>query len=272
MKYAVPEETEGIGILFSGDEMNRPPSPDPTAAVEAEVLAAFSSALFEITGGKEGLQALLMKSCLRAIPLMLPNPVKHEKAMFGVYVERFLRETTNWPRGEIVRERKGKKHRVSIDFQLPFNAGDPRAFAFDLRCASGGSWTIPPGAVGEICLLVNLSQVGTRRYLSCGAFVADPDSLLSGTAVGGRAGIKKDARKRIKWLIGGKTGALLPKIYEGRELIDLGTELIEMQVDGKMTRDDAITAGGNAVSTALKPPPPPPKPPPEEPPPIDWGA
>ena len=147
MKYAVPEETEGIGILFNGDEMNlRPPPPDPAAAVEAEVLAAFSSALLEATGGTSGLQALLMKSCLRAIPLMLPNPVRHEKAMFGVYVERFIRETTNWPRGEIVRDRDGKRHRVSIDFQLPFEDGDPRAFAFDLRCASGGSWTIPPAS------------------------------------------------------------------------------------------------------------------------------
>jgi hypothetical protein len=184
MKYATPEEVDGIGILFDSNDLGLGPSPDPVNEDEAKTLASFVSALLEAAGGSKGLRKMLTKACLRALPVMLKSPVKHEKAMFGVYVERFLRELTGWERGKVVRDRGGKKKKVSMNFQLP----DPHKFVFDLRCTMGRDWAIPSDSVGEVCLLVRLTPAGKKRFLSVGAFVALSDNLRQGGAVGGRSG------------------------------------------------------------------------------------
>lgn len=236
MKYATPEEVDGIGIFFDSSDLGIDTSPDPAQQDEAKTLSSFVSALLKATGGVKELRKIMSKACLRALPVMLKSPVRHEKAMFGVYVERFLRELTGWNRGKAVRERDGKKKKITMNFSLP------SGFVFDLRCTMGSDWAIPADSVGEICLLVRLASAGKRRFLSVGVFVALSDNLRQGGAVGGRAGIHKDAKKKIHWIIGGKKtgGAMLPSIYEGRDLVDLGASLIDMQVDGDMSRAQAM--------------------------------
>ena len=236
MKYATPEEVDGIGILFNSDDLGIDASPDPTGEDEAKTLSSFVSALLKDTGGAKELRKIMSKACLRALPVMLKSPIRHEKAMFGVYVERFLRELTGWDRGKAVRERNGKKKKITMNFSLP------SGFVFDLRCTMGRDWAIPADSVGEICLLVKLTPAGKRRFLSVGAFVALSDNLRHGGAVGGRAGIHKDAKKKIRWLIGGKKtgGVMLPSIYEGRDLVDLSAAIIDMQVDGDMSHAQAM--------------------------------
>ncbi len=156
---------------------------------DAAVLEEVELEVLRVAGGRDALASNLARLFRQAIDEVIDTPrtrrrlieelEKTEKTYLGTKIEILFRNLLQLVKG----------------CRLDLRVGDREV---DVKFTIGTNWTIPPEAIGEVCLLLSCSE--TSGSFSAGLLVARVETLNKGRNRDGKGTISKDGRNRIRWI------------------------------------------------------------------------